>query len=109
MIRVSLLYPQTKESHFSMDYFLTKHIPLLIKLMQHTGLSRIHIDEGVGCGVPGLPAPFAAIGYLTFNTMADLRRGFETHRSEIMGDVANFTNVQPLIQVSRILSKVDPC
>ena len=106
MIRVSLLYPKTKESHFSMDYYINKHIPLLQKKLKDMGLMRIHIDEGVGSAVPGLPAPFAAIGYMTFNTVDELREGFAAHGSEIMGDIPNFTNVQPLIQISRILSKI---
>lgn len=70
-------------------------------------LIRIHIDEGVGSAVPGMPAPFAAIGYMTFNTVEELRKGFAAHESEIRGDIPNFTNVQPLIQISRILSKID--
>jgi uncharacterized protein (TIGR02118 family) len=106
MIRLSLLYPQTAESHFSMDYYINKHIPLVIAKLKHMGLRRIHIEEGVGNAIPSMPAPFAAIGYLTFTSVDDLQRGLSKHGPEIMEDIHNFTNVQPLIQISRILPKV---
>lgn len=106
MVRLSILYPQTAESHFSMEYYINKHIPLVIAKLKHMGLKRIHIEEGVGDAVPNMPAPFAAIGYMTFTSVDELQRGFTRHGSEIMGDIPNFTNVQPLIQISRILPKI---
>jgi uncharacterized protein (TIGR02118 family) len=106
MVRLSLLYPQTAESHFSMEYYINSHIPMVISKLKHMGLKRIHIEEGVGDEIPGMPAPFAAIGYLTFNSVDELQQGFDKHGSEIMGDIPNFTNVKPLIQVSRIMPKI---
>jgi uncharacterized protein (TIGR02118 family) len=102
MIRVAILYPKTESSTFDMAYYLNKHIPLVLARLSSMGLRRIEVDGGLGGAAPGQPAPFAAIGYMTFDTLEDLQGGLATHGAELMGDIPNFTNVQPLIQVSQI-------
>jgi uncharacterized protein (TIGR02118 family) len=102
MIRVSVLYPKKSDSTFDMDYYLNKHVPMVVSRLTPTGLVKGEIDEGMGGFPPGQPAPYAVVGYLTFERMEDFQLGFARHGAEIMGDVPNFTNIQPVVQISRV-------
>lgn len=104
MIRVTVLFPKTSDSHFDMNYYLNKHVPMTTAKLQSLGFPvTAQVDEGLGGLTPGQPAPYAAIGTLLFEKMEDLQAGLSTHGAEIMADIPNFTNVQPVIQVNNIL------
>ena len=51
---------------------------------------------------PGSKAPYIAIGYMTFDSVAAFQGAFTPHVTEILGDIPNYTNVQPVIQISEI-------
>ena len=104
MIRVTVLFPKTSDSHFDMDYYLTKHVPMTKSKLESLGIPvEAEVDEGLGTILPGQPARYAAIGYLLFEKMEDLQNGLATHGAEMMADLPNFTNVQPQIQVGIIV------
>src|SRR5215207_4491587 len=88
MIRVTTLFPKTSDSHFDMEYYLSKHVPMTLSRLQSLGIPvEAEVDEGLGTVTPGEPAPYAAIGYLLFEKMEDLQNGLATHGAEIMGDI----------------------
>jgi hypothetical protein len=43
------------------------------------------------------------ITFLAFNTTDELNKGMGTHGGELLGDIPNFTDVQPQTQVCRVL------
>jgi uncharacterized protein (TIGR02118 family) len=109
MIRVTTLFPKTSDSHFDMEYYLSKHVPMTMSKLQSLGIPvEGEVDEGLGTVTPGEPAPYAAIGYLLFEKMEDLQKGLATHGAEIMADIPNFTNVQPQIQIGNIVLSAIP-
>jgi hypothetical protein len=67
-----------------------------------TGLVRIEVDEGLTGFPPDQPALYHTIGYLVFEKIEDLQNGLAAHGAEIMGDIPNYTNVQPQIHINRI-------
>src|SRR4026208_2034473 len=104
MIRVTVLFPRTSDSHFDMEYYLTKHVPMTKARLQSLGIPvEAEVDEGLGSIVPGEPAPYAAIGYLLFEKMEDLQNGLPPLCAEVVADIPNFTNVQPQIQIGNIV------
>ena len=103
MIRVTVLFPKTSDSHFDMDYYLSRHVPMTTEKLQSLGFPvKAVVDQGLGT-LTGEPAPYAAIGHLLFEKMEDLQQGLATHGAEIMADIPNFTNVQPQIQVGNMV------
>ena len=104
MIRISVIYPKTDDSRFDLDYYLAQHIPLVRNRLHDMGLVAVQVDEGLGSASAGQPPPFAVIGSLTFNTMEELQQSLAKHGAEMLGDIPNFTNVQPHILISRIVS-----
>jgi len=102
-IKVSVLYPNAEGKHFNVDYYRDKHMVLVKKLLQPFGLIETGIEKGLAGGEPSQPMPFLCIGSITFNTMEEFQKAFEAHGQELLNDVPNFTNVQPVIQISEIV------
>ena len=46
MIRVTVLYPRSSDTHFDMDYYLNKHIPMVKARAKEIGVGiGIEVDE----------------------------------------------------------------
>ena len=102
MIRVSVVYPSAPEAKFDWQYYMDKHIPAVKKLTP-LGLVSVQVDKGIASAQPGAPAPFLCIAHLHFSNMNDMQKCM-AGSGELMADVPNFTNIQPQIQISEILS-----
>ncbi|WP_461146282.1 EthD family reductase [Spirosoma pulveris] len=101
MIRLTVLYPKTEKSQFDLTYYLEKHIPLVKERLTPFGLIGVDMNEGLAGG--DTPPPYAMITFLSFNTADELDKGMGTNGAELLGDIPNFTDVQPLTQVVRVL------
>lgn len=101
MIKVTILYPNGDGKTFDMDYYASKHMPMVASLLGDS-LKRFEIDEGVSGRAPDEPAPFLAIGYLYFDSVADFQNSFGPNAERIRGDIPNYTNIQPVVQISTV-------
>ena len=101
MIKVSILYPNGEGKTFDMDYYSTKHMPLAASLFGPS-LKALTIDKGLAGGAPGAAAPYIAVGYFYFDTMASFQAAMGAHAEKLRADVPNYTNIQPVIQVSEV-------
>ena len=92
MVTVTVLYPRTDDVTFDMDYYKEKHFGL--------------IRETLGDKLKGesihqvLDGPFVAYCQMHLDSIEDFQSGMAERGAEIMGDVANYTNVQPQILIS---------
>jgi uncharacterized protein (TIGR02118 family) len=100
MIRLTVLYPKTDSSQFDLTYYLEKHIPLVKERLTPFGLTGVDMQEGLAAENQPL---YAMITGLAFNTTDELEKGMGTHGAELLGDIPNFTDVQPVTQVCRVL------
>lgn len=103
MIRVSVMYQMGEGKTFDATYYMQKHVPMARERLRGAGLVRAEIDKGVAGGAPGAPAPFIYVAHLYFNSLADFQGAMEAHGKEIMGDIPNYTNIQPQVQISEIV------
>ena len=56
-----------------------------------------------GAGAPACPpAPYMAIAHLTFDSVDEFNGSFGPHADEILGDIPNYTNATPVIQISEV-------
>jgi uncharacterized protein (TIGR02118 family) len=104
MIRVSVLYPNQPGSKFDQTYYFEKHVPMAKQQLGLHGLVRAEIDKGISAADPNAPAPFVAIAQLFFNSVEDVHQAFREVGRQVIGDIPNFTDVRPQIQISEILS-----
>jgi uncharacterized protein (TIGR02118 family) len=99
MIRVSVLYASKSGAKFDHEYYANKHIPLLRERLGPLGMVRAEIDKGLP-GMDGSPPLFVGAVHLLFNSIEDFQKGLGQHAAEIMGDIPNYTDLQPQIQIS---------
>jgi uncharacterized protein (TIGR02118 family) len=101
MIRVSVLYPNRTSSKFDMDYYLSKHIPML-KQKLGAALKGVAIEQGIAGGQPGTPATYSTMAHLSFDSVDAFLAAFGPVAAQIQGDVANYSSVEPVVQVSEV-------
>jgi len=95
MIKVSVMYPNTPGARFDHDYYRDKHVPLAVSTW---GVERVEIDKGVN-------GPYeAAVHFLFPSTDAIGEAMGAEGTGAIMADVANYTNIQPVIQISEVVN-----
>jgi len=103
MIVLSVMYPATADARFDMKYYRERHVPMVGQRWGTMGLREAKILEGVSAADGGA-ATYSVIALLTFESADALQKAVAQHGKEIVGDIANFTNVTPVMQVNDVLS-----
>ena len=101
MVKVTILYPNGDGKTFDMDYYSNKHMPMIASLFGDS-LKLFAIDKGIAGRTPDEPIPYLAIGYLYFDKLSAYRNSFGPNAEKIIGDIPNYTNVQPVVQISEV-------
>lgn len=101
MIKVSVIYPNSTGAKFDIGYYLGTHMPL-VRTKLGAALKQMAVEHGLAGGAPGSAPPYVAMGHLYFDSVDVFQASFAPHAKAIMADLANFTNVQPVIQISEV-------
>jgi len=101
MIKVSVLYPNTEGKRFDQDYYIRKHMPMV---QQTIGayLKGVSVEAGLGGAEPGSPPTYLMMGHLVFESLEVFQTAFGLHGQAIMSDIPNYTDIQPVIQISEV-------
>jgi uncharacterized protein (TIGR02118 family) len=102
VIKVSVFYAASPGKHFDMDYYCGQHMPLVQRLCG-SALKNVAVEKGIAGGEPGSAPKFAAVGHLVFESVEAFQSSFGPNAKEIIADVPNYTNIEPLIQISEIM------
>ena len=102
MIKVTILYPNGEGKKFDMEYYSSKHMPMIANLLGDS-LKLFSIDKGIAGRTAADPIPYLAIGYLYFDKLSEFQNSFRPHADKIRGDIPNYTNIQPVLQISEVL------
>ncbi|HKB59236.1 MAG TPA: EthD family reductase [Gallionellaceae bacterium] len=101
MVKISILYPDN--GRFDMDYYLKTHMPRSIALLSTArGYRGVSVERGAGCATPGAPAPFVAMCHYAYDSVDDFMAAFLPHAAELQGDMANYTDIEPVIQFNEV-------
>lgn len=101
MIKVSVLYPQQDGVQFDMDYYLNRHITMVQERLGDA-IRGVSVEAGLGGVEPGSPPTYVTMGHILFDSVEAFQAAFGPHAPEILGDIPNYSNVQPVIQISAI-------
>jgi uncharacterized protein (TIGR02118 family) len=101
MIRVNVLYANKPGATFDMEYYLTKHMPMLQERMG-AALKAMTVDQGLNGGQLGIEASYRVITALMFDSLDSFERAFTPFAGEIQADIPRFTNVTPTVQISDV-------
>jgi uncharacterized protein (TIGR02118 family) len=102
MIKVSVMYPNTPGARFDHDYYRDKHMPLLKRRMGDACRSYT-VDRGVAGATPASPAPYVAMCHVFCDSLEAFRSAFGPHAKEILGDIPNYTDLSPVMQISEVV------
>jgi len=104
MVKISAIYPSSSTAHFDWEYYTGKHVPLCLELIgTHPGFRGVSVERGFNGANPGDPANFLGMCHFSFATAEDLSEAFAPHAAALQADVANFTNIQPVVQISEVV------
>jgi uncharacterized protein (TIGR02118 family) len=100
MIRIAIMYPNKPGAEFNSNYYRSFHLDLVREKYTPFGLKGIELDQAkITDGLH--KAPYFAIGYLFFESTQAFMAAYKATGAEVMADMENFTNVEPVIQVSQ--------
>jgi uncharacterized protein (TIGR02118 family) len=102
MIKVSVMYPHTPGARFDHDYYRDSHMPMVQQLMGDACKSYT-VDKGLGGGAPGAPPVYVGMCHMYCDSLAAFQGAFGPHAKKIMADVANYTDLQPVMQNSEVV------
>jgi len=102
MIKVSVMYPNTPGGRFDLDYYRDKHMPLVKQRMGDT-CKYYTIDKGLSGLTATDPAAYVGMCHVFCESLEAFERGFNPHKEELMGDIKNYTNLSPVIQISEVV------
>jgi uncharacterized protein (TIGR02118 family) len=102
MIKVSVLYPSGDNAMFDMDYYCKRHMPMVQDRLG-AACKRVAVEKGLSGGAPNTAPSYIAMGHLFFDSVAEFQAAFAPHASELLGDVPNYTNTKPMIQISEVV------
>jgi uncharacterized protein (TIGR02118 family) len=101
MFKVAILYPNGEDKTFDMDYYEKKHMPMVAGFLGKN-LKFYEIDKGIAGRTPNDKVPFVAIGYFYINDVAEYNKAIAQNRDAVVSDFKNYTNIQPVVQISEI-------
>ena len=99
--KVTILYPNGEDKTFDMDYYEKKHMPMVAGFIGKN-LRAYEIDKGISGRMPDDKPPFLAVGYFYINDIAEYNKAIAQNRDAVLNDIKNYTNIQPVIQISEI-------
>jgi uncharacterized protein (TIGR02118 family) len=102
MVKVQVMYPYTEGARFDHAYYRDRHMPM-VKARLGSACAYYTIDKGLAGRAPGSPPAFVAMCAFICDSAAGYEAAIQEHRAEILGDIANYTDIAPVIQVSEVV------
>ena len=102
MIKVSVMYPHSNGARFDHAYYRDKHMPLVKNRMGEACLYYT-VDKGIAGGTPGSEPVYVGKCDIFCNSIDSFQAAFAPHAKEIMADIRNYTDIQPVMQVSEVV------
>ena len=96
---VTVTYPSKHDAKFDFDYYMPKHIPMVSRLL---GTS---IEVSKGSSTPtGAPPTNICVARIRISSVEEFSSGMTQYGVQIMGDIPNYTNIEPYIQIDEVLT-----
>lgn len=102
MIKVSVMYPHQAGARFDHAYYRDKHMPLVRQRMGPACLFYT-VDKGLAGGAPDEPPPYLAMCHIYSDSVEAFQAAFGPHAREILADIANYTDLAPVMQISEVV------
>jgi uncharacterized protein (TIGR02118 family) len=101
MIKVTALFPNKTGSKFDTEYYFGKHVPMVQSKLGEA-CKKVEIEQGLSGLVPGSPATYSVVAHMYFDSVNAFLAAFKPHAQAIIADMANYTDLQPTLQISEV-------
>jgi uncharacterized protein (TIGR02118 family) len=101
MIKVTVMYPNKPGVRFDHAYYRDRHMPM-VKSKLGDACTHYTIDKGLG-GAPGEPPPYVAMCHIHADSLEAFQSAFGAQAPAIMADIPNYTDAQPVVQISEVV------
>jgi len=102
MIKVSVMYENKPDARFDHDYYRDQHMQF-VKARMGDACKFYTVDKGLAGGAPGEPATYIGMCHLYCDSVEAFQGGFGPHAGEILGDIPNYTDLSPIVQISEVV------
>lgn len=102
LVKVSVMYPFAEGKTFNMEYYETKHMPMVAAFLG-SNLVKYTIEKGLAAGAPNQPLPYMAIGTFYVKNLNDYQAAITPNIAAIRADFVNYTNTTPVILISEVV------
>ncbi|MGV3602649.1 MAG: EthD family reductase [Dyadobacter fermentans] len=102
LIKISIMYPYSEGKTFNMEYYETKHMPMVASFLG-ANLVKYTIEKGLSSGIPNQPLPYLAIGTFYVKSLSEYQAAVAPQRDAFRADFKNYTDVTPVILVSEVV------
>ena len=101
MIKVSVFYPYRANARFDMNYYCEQHMPLVRRLLG-SAVKHTAVEQGLSGRTAGSSPLYVALGHMYFESVPAFVEAWTPHAAEVLGDIPNYTDLQPQIQISEV-------
>lgn len=102
MISILVLYANSPGSRFDLDYYTSRHLPLVRRLLEPMGMRSLTYVKERAPDSATLPQAYRLIAELRFDDMASTQAALAAHGPETQADISNFTDVAPVIIIGEL-------
>ena len=102
MIKVSVMYPYTEGARFDHAYYRDRHMPM-VNARLGSACAYYTVEKGLAGRAPGAPPAFVARCAFICDSVDGYQAVSQEHGTEIRGDIANYTDIAPVIQISEVV------
>ena len=102
MIKVTVMYPYTEGARFDHAYYRDIHMPMV---KRHLGAACLYysVDKGISGRAPDTDPLYVAKCEFVCTTADAYRAASGLHQQEIRDDIAKYTDIQPVLQISEVI------
>lgn len=102
MIKVTVMYPYTEGGRFDHAYYRDRHMPM-VKARLGNACTYYTVEKGLSGRTPGSPPAFEAMCAFICDSAEAYLAASNTHSAEIRRDIANYTDIAPVVQFSEVV------
>ncbi len=98
---ITVMYENVADATFDLDYYLTKHMPLVDEKFKPFGIKGWRVLKAVGA--PFGEPMYSIIATLEFDTPEQFKAAVAAEGGPVFGDVPNFSNKEPVVVIGDVV------
>jgi len=103
MFNISSIYPKKEGYRFNFDYYLNNHMPMSIELLsKEKGFKGVSVERGIDIEEQKIESSYVAMCHYYFDSLENFMAAFMPHSEKLQGDIENYTNIEPIIQINQV-------